>query len=430
MVASPWFLARCKEQTFYCSSNELGNMLVKLSACYTKARSLMGKTEEAKEVVEGGRQNFQRTTTKYWVRQEDIMRVKTLIAKHLPVNIFTSKSARFRSEQTDSAYISSCYYDNPETMELYEGRLRKTQGAIALRFREYAGGKEIFVERKTHIESWVTGASSIKERFDLDPSDVFDFVRGAYKTEDFVKRLREKKKSEDAIKDAVKLFDEAQEVILHRNLVPTMTTAYFRTAFQIPGNANVRISIDSNLQMIKENLRLYNDGKWRKDELQISEEDVHDFPYAVLEVKLQTHEGVKPPDWVTNLIESSLVREAHKFSKFIHGCAMLIPDRVPNWPVWIREFTEGEDPTLSTSFGSTGATRDSYGMLIEMNDLSGNQEEPHLYPFEKPKTSALQKIQNFFDMDKRFPRQKEAKMNRVKLEPKTYFANERTFLKW
>jgi len=428
MVASPWFLERCKEQTFYCSSNELGNMLVKLSACYTQARQLMGKAEEAKEVIEGGRQNFQRTTTKYWVKQEDIMRVKTLIAKHLPVNIFTSKSARFRTEQTDSAYISSCYYDNPDTMELYEGRLRKTQGAIALRFREYAGGKEIFVERKTHIESWVTGAASIKERFDLDPSDVFDFIRGTYKTEDFIKRLKERKKSEEDIKDAVKLFEEAQYVILQHNLLPTMTTAYYRTAFQIPGNANVRISIDTNLQMIKENMRLYNDGKWRKDAFQISEEDVHDFPYAVLEVKLETHEGVEPPEWVRNLVASPLVREAHKFSKFIHGCAMLVPNRVPNWPVWIREFTEGEDKTIGDSFAAQGAVRDSYGMLIEMKDLSGDSEP--LYPYEQPRETVFTKIKHFFDMDRRFPRLKEAKMNRVKLEPKTYFANERTFLKW
>lgn len=290
MVAGPWFLARCKEQPFYCSSNELGNILVKLSQCYTKARSLKGNSEEAKEVVEGGRQNFQRNTTKYWVKLEDIMRVKTLIAKHLPVNIFTPKNARFIKDRTDSAYISSCYYDNDD-LELYDGRLRKTQGAIALRFREYAGGKEIFVERKTHIESWVTGAASIKERFDIDPSDVFDFVRGAYKREDFIKKLKERKKSEDAIKDACKLFDEIQSVILQKKLVPTVTTACYRTAFQIPGNANVRISIDTNLQMIKENLNLYNDGKWRKDHMQISEEDVHDFPYAVLEVKLETHEG-------------------------------------------------------------------------------------------------------------------------------------------
>merc|ERR1712137_215020 len=64
--------------------------------------------------------------------------------------------------------------------------------------------------------------------------------------------------------------------------------------------------------------------------------------------------------------------------------------------------------------------------------MSGNTEnanDPDLQVQEKPE-SILTTIENFFDMDKRFPRTKEVKMNRVKLEPKTYFANERTSLKW
>merc|ERR1712100_564293 len=53
MVASPWFLATCKEQAFYRSSDALGFLLVKLSQCCTIARGLMGNVEEAKTVVEG-----------------------------------------------------------------------------------------------------------------------------------------------------------------------------------------------------------------------------------------------------------------------------------------------------------------------------------------------------------------------------------------
>merc|ERR1712137_896098 len=48
MVASPWFLARCKEQPFYTSSDELGNLLVKYSQCCSKARALKGNAEVSK----------------------------------------------------------------------------------------------------------------------------------------------------------------------------------------------------------------------------------------------------------------------------------------------------------------------------------------------------------------------------------------------
>ena len=51
-------------------------------------------------------------------------------------------------------------------MELYHGRLQKSPGAIALRFRWYGTGTPeiVFVERKTHRESWC-GEVSVKERF-------------------------------------------------------------------------------------------------------------------------------------------------------------------------------------------------------------------------------------------------------------------------
>lgn len=55
--------------------------------------------------------------------------------------------------------------DNDQ-MELYHGRLDKSPGAIALRFRWYGSGDPnlVFVERKTHNEKW-TGEASVKERF-------------------------------------------------------------------------------------------------------------------------------------------------------------------------------------------------------------------------------------------------------------------------
>ena len=41
-------------------------------------------------------------------------------------------------------------------MELYHGRLDKKPGAIAVRMRWYGDGepRTVFVERKTHRESW------------------------------------------------------------------------------------------------------------------------------------------------------------------------------------------------------------------------------------------------------------------------------------
>ena len=81
------------------------------------------------------------------------------------------------------------------------------------------------------------------------------------------------------------------------------------------------------------------------------------FPHAVLEVKLSLHQGEEAPAWIKvspcrmqslckaayesqscqcliirfglqELLESGYLTEVHKFSKFIHGTATLLPDMV------------------------------------------------------------------------------------------------------
>jgi hypothetical protein len=69
----------------------------------------------------------------------------------------------------------------------------------------------------------------------------------------------------------------------------------------------------------------------------LPKEDVHAFPYAVLEVKLQTQHGSTAPSWVEELINSHLVEEVPKFSKFIHGCATLLESRVGLLPFWLPQ---------------------------------------------------------------------------------------------
>lgn len=114
-----------------------------------------------------------------------------------------------------------------------------------------------------------------------------------------------------------------------------MRTFYNRTAFQLPGDARVRISFDTQLSLIREDNW---DGRdragdnWRRMDIgidfpfdQIPNEDKELFPYGVLEVKLQTQMGQEPPEWVRELVGSHLVEAVPKFSKFIHGASPFLP---------------------------------------------------------------------------------------------------------
>ena len=252
----------------------------------------------------------------------------------------------------------------------------------------------IFVERKTHREDW-TGEKSVKARFSLKEKNVNAFLSGQITVESiFEKARKEGKKSEKDLNDLEQLAREIQYRVITRKLVPITRSFYNRTAFQLPGDARVRISLDTELTMVREdNL----DGRercgnnWRRTDIgidypfpQLPPEDVERFPYAVLEVKLQTQAGQEPPAWVRELVASHLVEAVPKFSKFIHGTATLFPNRIKLLPFWMPQMYIDirkpatnqfgiERPVHSTSYTTSDDLQDSDDDLSDDEDIEDNR---------------------------------------------------------
>ncbi|KAJ2897905.1 hypothetical protein GGI21_002401 [Coemansia aciculifera] len=182
-----------------------------------------------------------------------------------------------------------------------------------------------------------------------------------------IQRLREEgKKSDQDLQDMETLSYEIQNSVREKRLCPVVRTFYNRTAFQLPGDARVRISLDTELTMVREDSF---DGKtragnnWRRTDIgidfpfpQLPEDDVCRFPYAVLEVKLQTQSGVEPPQWVTDLIDSHLVEAVPKFSKFIHGTSVLLEDRVEVFPFWFSQMDRDIRKPVTKAIGVSRAS--------------------------------------------------------------------------
>lgn len=219
----------------------------------------------------------------------------------------------------------------------------------------------IFVERKTHREDW-TGEKSVKARFAIKEKNVNAFLSGRMTAATvFDKMRKEGKKSEKEIADLQQLAEEIQYRVITRELVPVTRSFYHRTAFQLPGDARVRISLDTELAMVREdNL----DGRqragqnWRRKDIgidhpfkQLPPEDIERFPYAILEVKLQTQAGQEPPEWIRELTASHLVEAVPKFSKFIHGTATLQPERIKLLPYWMPQMDVDIRKPISHRFG-------------------------------------------------------------------------------
>ncbi|KAF8150847.1 VTC domain-containing protein [Crassisporium funariophilum] len=181
-------------------------LIVKLSKLYDLVRT-RGHPVQGDSSAGGNQSAFVRQTTKYWVHPDNLVPLKLAILRNLPVLVFDPNK---EFEPKDSA-ITSIYFDN-EQLDLYLGRLEKTEGAEAIRLRWYGdtdvNNKTIFVERKTHREDW-TGEKSVKARFPLKEHLVNPFLRGEYTVDaDFQGLVRKGKKSQVEVDGMIQLASE------------------------------------------------------------------------------------------------------------------------------------------------------------------------------------------------------------------------------
>ncbi|KAL2915485.1 hypothetical protein HK105_204886 [Polyrhizophydium stewartii] len=480
-VLKTMFMVRLNAKPFYKQSFD--NLIIRLSKLYDTLRN--GGKRAAAAPPSGSSQSFVRRTTKYWVHPDNVTEVKIHILKNLPVLVFKDKTGK----DADPA-ISSIYFDN-DSFDLYLGRIEKHEGAQAVRLRWYGNmdQNEIFVERKTHREDW-TGETSVKARFAMKEKYVNAYLKGEYTMERTIQKLRERGlKSEKELQELETLSTEVQQTVAEKGLKPMVRTFYNRTAFQLPGDARVRISLDTELTMIREDNygRPRSGDNWRRMDAgtiapftHLPEEDVCAFPYAILEVKLQTQHGTEAPQWVEELIRGHLVEEVPKFSKFIHGVATLLESRVSLLPFWLPQMdkdirkpaparpaiTAGGEPRArrskksKISIGSDTSGEDRIDVVIDEGSSSstrrrntdedadetapllggGSQAASRQQPAQSPVAPGWfngMGMGSIFQAPPAFtangiPRQFNDKRIAlpVRVEPKVFFANERTFLSW
>ncbi|KAK0193803.1 VTC domain-containing protein [Armillaria mellea] len=349
-------------------------LIVKLSKLYDLVRT-RGHPVQGDSSAGGTQSAFVRQTTKYWVHPDNLVPLKLAILRNLPVLVFNPDK---EFEQRDAA-ITSIYFDN-EDLELYLGRLEKTEGAEAIRLRWYGDvtTKTIFVERKTHREDW-TGEKSVKARFPIKEHLVNAFLRGEYTMDaEFQQLVKKGKKTQQEVDSMIQLAGEVQYAVLTRKLQPVMRSFYNRTAFQLPGDARVRISLDTELTMVREDNwdgRVRAGDNWRRTDIgidhpfeQLPEDDKELFKYGVLEVKLQTQLG-----------QEAAAVAVPKFSKFIHGCATLLPNRVDLVPFWLPQMDTDilKPDTGYLSIIERPSTISSSRGSLEQHDSSHSQSPPH-----------------------------------------------------
>lgn len=285
-----------------------------------------------------------------WVHPENILEVKTYVLRRLPVLVYNRVSSKDMESDQSDPFMTSLYFDNPQ-FALYDRKVSRAPGASSLRLRWYGHlneKPEILFEKKVEKDN----GESVETRFPIKDKYVQSFITGEYKLQKSVEKLRERQRGDDdGVAQLEKSIEDIQSFIKENELQPVLRANYTRTAFQIPGDDRIRISIDTNMAFIRED-SLDNDRpcrnpeEWHRKEIDeaemefpfsaIRQGEISRFPFALLEIRVRDTKK-RTSEWVLDLMSSHLVKEAPKFSKFVHGVAQLFEDYVNSFPFWLSD---------------------------------------------------------------------------------------------
>jgi uncharacterized membrane protein YidH (DUF202 family) len=345
--------------------------------------------------------------------------------------------------------ISSVYFDSPD-MYLYKKRLPRHEGARLFRIRWYGekpkGEGKVFLELKTHHEKWVN-VPSVKERVVICERDVKTILsrtaRMRIQDAQYIVRAANPKLSGQDFDKATALLLTMHDLVVRLNLHPCVRSKYLRVAFQAPDNNKLRLTVDRNIMVIDEHST--RPGQWCLDNNEITQAMMAKVPFDVFEVKLA---GSSMPLSMQTLLQDGTIMEAPKFSKFLTGAAKYNTFKLEILPYWaeheaFRQFFTGVSFMKSHSrSGSSESSTQSLGPpKVSWNDDSEQTSSTSASSAgcdaceggkqERSKRSALTFVSEFRGSRSHSAKKVRVAHNaRVRVEPKSFFANERTFIQW
>ncbi|KAI9699328.1 MAG: Phosphate metabolism transcription protein [Candelina mexicana] len=335
------------------NSEDYSPLLYRLSAMYSIVRQNLdeGTGDRKQSLSDAPSSGEKYTSHKFWVHPDNILEVKTYILRRLPVLVYNPQTSKVAEGGLSDPTITSLYFDNASS-SLYTQKVDREPDAASLRLRWYgqlSQKPEIFFEKKTIGEN----DKSEEKRFPCKEKYIQAFIKGEYKMEKTVQKLQDRQgQNSDGVEKLENTVGEIQAFIREKELQPVLRANYTRTAFQIPGDDRVRVSLDTDLALIREDSldseRPCRDPEdWHRNDIDSAEMEfpfntirkgeISRFPFALLEIKVKDTVKRKSNEWISDLMSSHLVKEAPRFSKFVHGIAQLFEDYVNSFPFWLSD---------------------------------------------------------------------------------------------
>lgn len=430
------FQKECQQFPTFIRMNILG--LKKLIKKYEKKYKIeiMEKYKEIFEILIKATKRADRCKIKYAIKWENCeKRHDFWISKDKFVSLLMEMSRHVDDENAkiDELRVTSIYYDDV-FLNNYRYCLKENENCVTFRLSWEGDGlpSEIKIERirgrlNKQIDGLIIGEEDVVDF--LNGKDVFrkifGFIRGDHyemlhrniynevgvfengltikkKPDSELKSIRRDSiitsrhstnksnstlqinNSEDTDAERYNLYKDIQTSLISKNVRPIVRTVYKRHLFK---SKNLTMSLDSEIAMLKEcaDYELLTDPRpltrWGRSDIPYEwplngVEDLRHFPHLTL--RLTTTKTL--PSWVVTLINESVPEVVSHFSKNFHACSLFFPTFSirPYWMLKIHDDFSTES--------------------LSVNSATIVPEQPIVIP--------------------------------VRVEPKVFFANERTFLSW
>ncbi|GAA5816660.1 hypothetical protein MFLAVUS_010190 [Mucor flavus] len=467
-ILRPMFMVRLNQCPFWKENEDNDALLIKLSELFSvvrqgdKSAACPVSSSLVKDSAMFSIDSHRTVIKRFFVHTDDIFELKTHVLRHLPVLVYRDNDKLAGAEDIDPA-ISTLYLDNLN-MDTYCSRVESAPNSQLIRLRWYGsakGNKYISVERGTLANE---ERGEVKEKFTIKDKFVNGFLHGEKVfLEKAVTKMQSSGRTPDDVKAFTILVNSIQKQIIDNHMEPVLRTYYKRTAFQIPGDGNVRMALDTDLCFIREDSDLFPDelkrrrpeNYWRRPDADINFPfsnlkegvEVNRYPYATFEIKMRLGPNKSEPQWIIDLQEEGgLLEKAYQFSKFVHGMAIMFDTHVPLLPYWLAQIEDDDQkllpvlpaqshsaskpkvPDERTALLSNQETKPTYASVLKK---SISEEEQQAAASSSATTDTVQSNTSstaiVLPSGVKVPKKVHTS---IKVEPKVFFANERTFFSW
>lgn len=358
---------------------------------------LTDKIELLKSIIisidqqEGRDEIFENLAGTFWISADNLVNLKLNIIQRLDKVTYVNNARRLYD-----SIVSTVYLDNVD-FSLYNSYFENQKESFFIRLRWYGDSATIVYCEFVYLDSEYNDQNQISIKIPerlvlefLNGNDIWEYLKGL-----------NNKRSE---------YDMVRERIVDMKLRPMVRTFFKRTIFENSFNPDLKVFLDTNIVFIKEcsNSDLYSDGfplkSWTRQDIgydwpfkYAQSSEITRFPFAILQISKSKDLEVSSEDvtWLKSILSTSLVEKIPDFSQFIHGCSLLFPisGRVPESIVHIDRMKLESKNITDALVHIKGESEISY----DFSQVTDEENEPKIT---------------------------------VRVEPKAFFANERTFLNW